>query len=176
MTTIIGLLLAFTVNNHLLFDFEKQSNTNNWLVVNDDVMGGRSRASLETTPHGTALFKGRVSLENNGGFSSIRCATGKVDTQNYKHLVLRLKGDGKQYQVRIREKQDHYYSFIYYFNTNGEWETIKVPLAEMYPSFRGRKLSLPNYEGSSLVELTFLIGNKKAESFELELQKAYLEK
>lgn len=175
MITLIGLLLAITVNNYMLFNFEKQSNTKNWLVVNDDVMGGRSKASLETTQMGTAVFKGTVSLENNGGFSSIRCSTGEVNTQNHKHLMLRVKGDGKKYQVRIRENQNDYYSFIAYFTTNGEWENIKIPLAEMYPSFRGRKLDMPNYQGTTMVELTFLIGNKKAESFELELQKAYLQ-
>jgi hypothetical protein len=76
--------------------------------------------------------------------------------------------------VRIRENSSDYYSYIYTFETSGEWESIKIPLAEMYPSFRGRTLNLPNYSGKSMEELTFLIGNKKAESFRLELKKAVL--
>ena len=87
---------------------------------------------------------------------------------------MHLKGDGKTYQVRIQENGSDYFSYIFTFQTSGEWETVKIPLAEMYPSFRGRKLNLPNYSGKSMMELTFLIGNKKAESFHLELRKAML--
>lgn len=174
MATIIGILLAVTVNNTVLFDFSENSNFSNWLVVNDDVMGGRSQATFEITSLGSALFKGKVSLENNGGFSSIRYNMEAVQTKNLKMLAVRLKGDGKDYQLRIREKQSDYFSYIATFATSGEWETIEVPLSEMYPSFRGRKLDRPNFNGSSVVELTFLISNKKAESFAIEIQKAFL--
>lgn len=87
-----------------------------------------------------------------------------------------MKKEWKKYQVRIREKSSDYYSYISTFETFGEWETVKIHHAEMYPSFRGRTLNLPNYSGKSMEELTFLIGNKKAESFRLELQKAVLKK
>lgn len=174
MTTIIGILLAMTVNSIVLFDFSENSNLSNWLVVNDDVMGGRSQATFELSDKGSALFKGKVSLENNGGFSSLRYTMEAVQTKNYNTLAVRLKGDGKDYQLRIREKQSDYFSYIATFSTSGEWETIEVPLTEMYPSFRGRKLDRPNFTGSSMVELTFLISNKKAESFTLEIQKAFL--
>lgn len=174
MTTIIGLLLALTVTQNVLFNFEGQENLSNWMVVNDDVMGGRSKASMQLSNNGTAVFSGQVSLENNGGFSSIRYRMDNVPTKNHEKLVLRLKGDGKNYQVRIRENDNDYFSYIYTFSTQGKWETIEVPLAEMYPSFRGRKLNRPNYNGETAVEMTFLIANKKAESFKLELQNAYL--
>jgi hypothetical protein len=166
--------MATTLNSNLLFDFTGTSDTDNWLVVNDGVMGGLSRGTFMLSESGTAIFSGTVSLENNGGFSSIRYNPGKIDVEGFSTLELYLKGDGKNYQVRIREKSSDYFSYIYTFQTSGEWETIKVPLAEMYPSFRGRTLNLPNYSGKSMMELTFLIGNKKAESFRLELQKAVL--
>lgn len=175
MTTLFGLLLAFSVNHCMLFDFKENPSLKNWQVVNDDVMGGRSQATLGLSDKGTAIFKGRISLENNGGFSSIRYSPGNTPTKGLKTLVLRVKGDGKNYQVRIRENKNDYFSYIYTFSTLGEWETITVPVEEMYPSFRGRKLNQPNYKGNSLVEITFLIANKEAESFQLELQKAYLE-
>jgi hypothetical protein len=72
------------------------------------------------------------------------------------------------------ENNDDYFSYITTFKTSGKWETVELPLNEMVPSFRGRKLDLPNYNGNTIVELTFLIGNNKAESFALELQKAFL--
>lgn len=174
MTTIIGILLAITVNGIVLFNFSENSDLSKWLVVNDDVMGGRSEATLKLSDSGSALFSGKVSLENNGGFSSLRYNMDVVQINSSTKLIVRLKGDGKNYQVRIREKQSDYFSYIHTFATSGQWENIEVPLAEMYPSFRGRKLERPNFNGNSMVELTFLISNKKAESFVLEIQKAVL--
>jgi hypothetical protein len=78
-----------------------------------------------------------------------------------------LKGDGKKYQFRVKKSQKDYYSYIYEFQTSTEWETIEIPVNKLYASFRGRTLQLPNYEGQSLEEIAFLIGNKKNENFEL---------
>ena len=166
--------MATTLNGKVLFDFAETRNTGNWQVVNDGVMGGLSRGTFIPGETETAIFSGTVSLENNGGFSSVRYNTGKIEVEGFSILELHLKGDGKKYQVRIREKSSDYYSYIYTFETSGEWETVKITLAELYPSFRGRKLNFPNYQGNSMVEISFLIGNKKAESFRLELQKALL--
>jgi hypothetical protein len=164
--------MATTLSNKVLFDFTENKNTGNWMVVNDGVMGGLSEGTFAATENGTAVFKGTVSLENNGGFSSVQCNTGKINVEGFAVLELHLKGDGKAYQVRIQENSSDYWSYIFTFQTSGAWETVKIPLAEMYPSFRGRKLNLPNYSGKSMVELTFLIGNGKTESFQLELRKA----
>ena len=166
--------MATTLKSKVLFDFTGTRDTGNWVVVNDGVMGGLSRGTFNLSENETAIFSGTISLENSGGFSSVRYNTGKINVEDFSILELNLKGDGKKYQVRIREKGSDYFSYIYTFQTSGEWETIKVPLAEMYPSFRGSKLNRPNYSGKSMVELTFLIGNNKAESFRLELRKAIL--
>lgn len=166
--------MATTLSSKVLFDFTENRDTGNWMVVNDGVMGGRSKGALVLDENGNAIFSGTISLENSGGFSSVRYDTGTIDVEGFPILELFLKGDGKTYQVRIRENTSDYFSYISTFETSGAWETIKISLAELYPSFRGSKLNLPNYSGKSMVELTFLIGNKKAESFRLELQKAVL--
>ena len=162
------------VNNQKLFDFSEKINLDNWMVVNDDVMGGRSTATFQPSSAGSAVFKGKVSLENYGGFSSVRYKMGKTNIGGNTMLAIRLKGDGKNYQVRIREQESDYFSYITTFQTSGEWETIEVPLQKMYPSFRGRKLDRPDFRGSTIVEFTFLIANKKAEDFILELREAEL--
>lgn len=137
------------------------------MVVNDGVMGGRSRSTLQLNEDGYGVFAGRVSLENNGGFASIRLDCGKVPINNARSFVLKVKGDGKRYQFRIRAQKNDYYSYIQYFETSGDWEEISLPLADFYPTFRGRKLNLPNFSASSLEEVGVLIGNKQQESFQL---------
>jgi NADH dehydrogenase [ubiquinone] 1 alpha subcomplex assembly factor 1 len=85
-----------------------------------------------------------------------------------------VKGDGKNYQFRVKGKSRDYYSYITSFETSGEWEEIDIKLKDLYPSFRGRKLDQPNYSGESLEEVTFLIANYKNESFELLIDKIEL--
>ena len=159
----------------VLFDFSKESNIQNWIVVNDGVMGGLSKGDFSIDNEGHALFKGYVSLENNGGFSSVRYNLETKSVKNFKKIKLRLKGDGKQYQIRVKTRISDYYSYIAYVKTNGEWQTLEILFSEMIPSFRGSKLDLPNYPGEYLEQFAILIGNKKKEDFELYLDKIELE-
>ena len=43
-----------------------------WRITDDRVMGGRSQGKFEITKQDTMRFSGNLSLENNGGFSSVR--------------------------------------------------------------------------------------------------------
>lgn len=94
-----------------VFDFSKGNLVDqNWYVLNDDVMGGVSISSLDYNKDGYATFSGKVSLENNGGFASVRCVTGIVKVQPKGKVILRLKGDGKRYQFRLRANRGDWYS------------------------------------------------------------------
>lgn len=170
------ILIAFLqMNTKVLYDFTKTDSLDGWYTVNDDVMGGRSTSTIELTPQGNAIFKGQISLQNNGGFSSVHYRFPAINTTGYKFLMLRIKGDGKRYQVRIKNRAGDTYSYIAYFSTNGEWQNIRVNLKDMYPSFRGRTLDLPNFdEGGEIIEFALLIGNKKEETFNIEIHKIEL--
>lgn len=119
-----------------LYDFDSSTNKQDWRVVNDDVMGGRSTAKFSITNEGHGIFKGEVSLKNNGGFSSLRHSMKSVRTENREKIVLRIKGDGKRYQFRLKPDSEDDYSYIQYFKTTGKWQTIEINLNDFYPSFR----------------------------------------
>ncbi len=159
----------------IIYDFQKDVSTVNWQIVDDGVMGGLSQGKLKLDEEGHGVYSGTVSTENNGGFSSLRYRFNAIEASEEQSIVLRIKGDGKKYQFRVKDKVNQYHSYIYDFQTSGEWQTIKIPLAEMYPSFRGRKLNIPNFNHSHIEEIAFLIGNKKAESFELKIDKIEVE-
>jgi hypothetical protein len=157
------------MSSKIIFDFNKKSNLRNWLVVDDIVMGGESSGSLKLNTDGFGVFQGSISLDNNGGFSSVRYRFQKIAIDNYTEVVIKLKGDGKKYQFRIKSNSGDYYSYITPFLTSGEWQEIRIPLKEMYPSFRGRRLNQPNFSNDYIEEITFLVGNKKNENFKLLL-------
>ncbi|MFK7749650.1 MAG: CIA30 family protein [Kordia sp.] len=152
-----------------LFKFSAKSNISKWYVVNDGVMGGLSQSTFTLNEDGFGIFKGMVSLENNGGFSSVRYEIGHTAISEKTILVIRLKGDGKTYKIRIKQNATDKHTYTKTFETSGDWETIKIPLNTLYPSFRGRKLDIGNFSANYIEELGFLIGNKKREAFQLEL-------
>ncbi len=157
------------INTLMIFDFTKDAGTQNWYVVDDTVMGGVSAGKMGVDNEGHGLFQGHVSLDNNGGFSSIRYNAGKTKLQGYSKFVIALKGDGKAYQFRVKTKSSQYYSYIFTFTTTGNRQTIEIPFSNMYPAFRGRTLDMANFPGDSLEEIGFLIGNKKEEDFKLSI-------
>lgn len=163
------------MNKLLLFDFSANDDWSVWEVENDVVMGGNSSSKLERSDEGNAIFKGSVSLENNGGFASIQYHFPSKDIKGYKKALILLKGDGKSYQFRMKSNLKEKASYIYTFKTTGDWQTLEVPLKEMEPVFRGNKLNLPNFSAATIQEIRFLIGNKKAEDFRLEIDRIELE-
>lgn len=169
------LLISIVMNKLLLFDFNRTDDWSVWEVENDNVMGGNSVGELESSADGNAVFKGKVSLENNGGFASLQYHFPSKDIKGYKKAILELKGDGKKYQFRVKSNLNDRASYIYSFETSGEWQSIKIPLKEMNPVFRGNKLDLPNFSANEIQEIRFLIGNKRAEDFRLEIKKIELE-
>lgn len=150
-----------------IVDFKENPSTKNWSVVNDVVMGGRSSGTFDVTEEGYGKFYGKVSLENNGGFSSLRYVFNTLDVHPKNRIRIRLKGDGKTYQFRVKDKQRHGYSYNANFETTGDWQTVEFTLEELYPTFRGRKVDLPNFDQDTMEELRFLIGNNKPQTFEL---------
>jgi hypothetical protein len=157
-----------------IFQFSSKSDINNWRVIDDVVMGGKSSGNFLINKEGYGDYHGIVSLENNGGFSSLRHDFDTVKVENFSKIILRIKGDGKDYQFRIKDKQSNYYSYIYTFSTDKNWQTITIPIKEMYPAFRGRKLNIGNFNADTIEQLAFLIGNKKNEKFQLLIKGIYL--
>lgn len=160
--------------SNLIVDFNIQSDLKNWTIVDDVVMGGKSSGSFKLNEDGHGVFEGSISLDNNGGFSSLRYRFEKIQVENSTKIALKLMGDGKDYQFRIKTNSGDYYSYILPFSTTGEWQEIEIELKDMYPSFRGRKLDQPNFSASQLEEITFLIGNKKPENFKLLIDRIEL--
>lgn len=168
------MVLFSSLSNKIIFDFNTNSSINNWIIVDDVVMGGRSLGSFELNNKGNGVFSGSISLENNGGFSSVRYRFEKLILEKFKTIVLKIKGDGKNYQFRIKHKSSDYASYITSFSSSGEWQEIEIPIKSMYPSFRGRKLDEPNFNHEFIEEITFLIANKQNEDFKLLIDKIEL--
>jgi len=143
-----------------------------WQVVNDDVMGGISTSQVRVTEDGTVVFAGTVSLENNGGFASVRSVPARHDLTGCDAFVVRVRGDGQRYKFTVRMERS-FDSAIYQaaFTTKaGEWQEHRLPFRDFVPSFRGRVLAgEPPLDPTRVTSVGLLISDQQAEPFHLEL-------
>ena len=154
-----------------LFDFVDGEPA--WFTVNDDVMGGISQSTVSVTAAGNLLtFQGNVSLENNGGFASIRSAWQAYDLRDYAGIRLRVRGDGNDYRLRIYTEptgRDIAYTAI--FSTEpGLWTEAYIPFAEMVPLFRGFLVERAGpLQPDQIRSISLMITDKQVGEFELEV-------
>ena len=155
-----------------LYNFNAYSVNALWRVVDDIVMGGRSEGHFAITPEKKGRFYGDVSLENNGGFSSVRHAFHPpADVSGYTGVSIRLRGDGSRYEFSVKADSDDRHVYATHFETSGQWQEVRIEFAELYPINRGERLEGPTFEGRQIVEVGFLIGNERAQAFELILDR-----
>ena len=165
-----ALLLAMNMHaaDRTVFDFQTATNTAAWQVVNDDVMGGMSQSGFRLA-NSVALFQGEVSLENNGGFASVRSLPARHDLAGCDAFVVRVRGDGRSYKFTARSFDSAIYQTVF-ATENGEWEEHRLPLAEFVPTFRGRILSgEPPLDPAKVTSVGFLISDKQEGPFQLEV-------
>jgi len=151
---------------------EDFSSTNhlNWEVINDGVMGGISEGNLQVQADQTAVFSGSVSLRNNGGFASVRASLRDLVPGNFEKIIIRVKGDGKTYSLRIRTDQN--FDGVAYacsFSTiKAEWTAHEFSPDEFEATFRGRTLfNVPPLKDLKISHIGFLISEKQSGNFEL---------
>lgn len=155
-----------------IFHFDGRPEEPRWVAINDGVMGGRSRGGPEFVD-GHLRFAGVLSLENNGGFSSIRTVGQDYDFSDAQALTLRVRGDGRTYQVRLATDasyRDIRVSYGSAFETVAdEWINVRLPWSTFKPSVRGMALSGPPMDRSQIREIGILIGDKREGPFQLDV-------
>ena len=157
--------------NRLVIDFLDPAQTLRWTPVNDRVMGGVSTSQATATAEGMD-FSGVVSLENNGGFASIRALPGEYGLAGAIALVLRVRGDGRAYKFGILT--DDAFDGVQYqarFATQaGEWRDIRLPIHEFQPTFRGRTVQAPTLDPARIRVFGLLISDRQAGPFRLVVE------
>jgi len=153
-----------------IFSSEIGATADGWIPIHDNVMGGVSEGGALLTRDSCLVFSGSLSLENNGGFASIRTTVTDGELSGCNGLKIRVKGDGRSYQLRLR--LDSKYDAIAYkhnFSTvDDEWIVIDLPFSSFVPTYRGKILQdVKALVASEIRLLGFLIADKSAGPFRL---------
>ncbi len=156
----------------VLIDFRNREGASGWNVVNDGVMGGRSVGKLRKADNGALNFFGRLSLENNGGFTSIRSGRIDIEMQPEDGFRVRLKGDGRTYIFNLYPKTQRM-AFSYRASlptVAGEWTEVVVLLKDFTPTSFGRQVKNKGpLSPDQISRIGFMLSDKQPGAFELEI-------
>ena len=148
-------------------DFSNPNTLRDSWIVNDGVMGGVSQSSLRQDVDGM-FFEGVVSLENNGGFASMRSSV--RFPQGTQLIELIAKGDGKRYKLVLRTELAPRVTYVADFIALPTWQTYRFNLSQFKSTFRGRDVNAPTLSFSNVIDFGILISNNQAGSFAIQLK------
>jgi monofunctional biosynthetic peptidoglycan transglycosylase len=151
---------------------QNPSERQNWVIINDTVMGGRSQASLKHEKD-YIVFSGELSMLNNGGFASTRRIYQPVVWQSNKTMHISIRGDGRDYQFRLRTNRFmDAVAYVKGFETiKDEWQTLSFNQEDFTPQFRGRLVrDAPALAFSNIVQIGFMLADGTPGNFELHIK------
>ncbi len=162
-----------------LFEFTGADAAKEWQAVNDGDMGGVSEGKFKITESKTMEFFGTLSLANNGGFASVRSKAKKLDLEKGDTLVAKVKGDGREYTLNLYPARSRT-AFSYRATmqtTKDEWIEVKVRLDEFEATSFGRVVrEVGAVKPEEISSVGFLLGDKKAGPFKLEIESIKVER
>lgn len=155
-----------------VFDFSRPVDQQPWKSIDDRIMGGFSESRSECLASDLLHFSGTVSLQNRGGFASVRSPEGQYDLGGCKQLIIRIKGDGQRYKLGVRI--DNYFDGVSYlagFETlKDEWQEVCLPIEAFQPTHHGRQLAeAARLDLSQVKSLGILISDQQEGPFRLDL-------
>ena len=153
-------------------DFGQTTGGQDWRVVNDGVMGGRSQGKAVLTEN-SLKFEGTVSLENNGGFASFRGPYGKMDLSQFSTVSIRYKSTGQRFALNL-ELHEAYYMPKYkaYLEPSGEdWKEVTFDLTSLEAYRLGKKMgsTISKEDLQRIIRIGFITSEKKEGPFAFEV-------
>ena len=160
-----------TDGERLLFAFEESDADAQWQTTNDGVMGGRSDGRFTINEEKNMEFFGTLSLENNGGFASVRSRGSNLGLEKGDSIVARVRGDGREYSLNLYTPTRRMaFSYRAKFRTQkDEWIEVRIPLEKFEATSFGRVVRNRPLDPREVNGLGILLGDKKAGPFQLEI-------
>lgn len=154
-----------------MIDFADSTAVRSWYPVNDGVMGGVSESAFTATNTGSAIFRGIVRFENNGGFATVQTDFNPARSmKSYDGLKLQVRGDGKKYGVYLRNDSGSIRYQATFTTLKDEWQEVRLPWSAFIPTSFGRTVMAPALDPSSIRSMSLLIEFKQQGPFALEVK------
>jgi len=153
-------------SNFLIDNFSGERGTSaigtEWRLFTDRVMGGVSDATstLETVEGRRCMrLRGRVSLENNGGFIQVALPLARggrpFDAGEFKGVRAWVRGNGRTYHIHLRTAQTRlpWQYFSAAFDAGAGWRAVELPFDRFEPEKLRDKLDTRGFERIAVVAI-----------------------
>jgi NADH dehydrogenase [ubiquinone] 1 alpha subcomplex assembly factor 1 len=172
-----------TPTTSVLFEFATAQSVNGWSSVDDSVMGGISASTttwVETDGSGALLFSGRMTTEQNGGFTS---TLGPSDQRlgqiaaGATALGVSAIGDGRTYVMQLRagrSGQDRWIARFTPPTTTGASNAtlVSIPIDSFAPVSRFLRPITPNspLDPSTIEQIGIYLIDEQVGNFRLAIE------
>jgi hypothetical protein len=114
-----------------------------WIVVDDGVMGGRSSGHI-ARDGGHLIFHGALNTRG-GGFTSIRSQSLAHPLNHSDGIAMRVRGDSRRYDLDLRRSSrlsGREATWKAPLPTRpGEWVDVAITFDKFVPTWRGRRIT-----------------------------------
>jgi monofunctional biosynthetic peptidoglycan transglycosylase len=121
----LGLSLNIMKTDDSVIDFGNgQNQINNWVMISDKIMGGVSKCKLDYTQN-EMILSGDISLDNFGGFSSVKTTFGQYDLSEFKGVKIKFKSTNQKFAFTLEDNKNWTlpnYKGSFHSSKAGTWE------------------------------------------------------
>jgi len=178
MNATLILLLIFTTFSIHAADFKidfgiSKDKTSDWVMISDNIMGGITKSTLEYQEDALKL-SGNISLDNFGGFSSVKTKFKRIDLSAYKGIRIRYKSNNQKFAFTLEDTQNWTlpnYKGDFFNQKPNEWETSTI----LFKDFKEYQIGEPTGEKleperlRNIVRIGVITTEKKEGPFSLEI-------
>jgi hypothetical protein len=155
-----------------LTDFDDCDVNDQWVVVNDNVMGGRSEGAL-SFEDGLLIFEGEINT-NGGGFSSLRFPLEPLILEPFDRIEFRARPDGRTYMVTFEDSLASRDPRVSHrapigFGAPGEWQSASVSFDEPRPAIFGTPITDEPFRKDLASQVGLMIADGVDGPFRLEI-------
>ncbi len=132
---------------------------NDWQLISDQVMGGRSSGTLNTEAIENIdclHLTGQVTTENNGGFLQMAHELTTNEREQALQAVgfkMRVRGNNETYNIHLRtfDLWLPWQSYRASFNANEQWQLVTVPFSSFLPYKTSKPLNVEKIKRLGIV-------------------------
>ena len=139
-------------------------------------MGGVSKGFFEMNE--TLEFYGTLSLENHGGFASVRSYREPIEgVTDDSTFIVKVKGDGRPYEFNLHNGDDRSENVLFkssFSTVRDEWVELEFPVQNFVASIMGQEIPWIKLDVNDIGGIGFLIADGKEGDFNIEVESVTL--
>jgi hypothetical protein len=178
MKKLICLLLAISTlqsfGQSSIIDFGNTAEKNQeWVLLSDNIMGGVTKSKIEYTNNSVQL-SGNISLDNFGGFSSIKTKYKSFDLSKYNGIKIKFKSTNQKFAFTLEDDQNWTqpnYKREFFSKNNDTWEEVIIYFKDFQEIVIGEPTGnmMKSKSLKNIVRMGIMTYEKKEGPFTLEV-------